>query len=93
MFFETLTTEKSATGHHLLEEDLPDPAHGLDEDDSVGAAPRGEEGDDGREADVHHEGGLPLQLELDVVREHPLLLVHPLHPQQDVGQQLKLKSS
>ena len=39
--------------------------------------------------DVHHEGGLPLQLELDVVREHPLLLVHPLHPRQDVGEELR----
>ena len=42
--------------------------------------------------DVHKEGGLPLELELNVVREHPLLLVHPLHPKQNVGQELKRRS-
>ena len=36
--------------------------------------------------EVKSEGGLPLELELDVVGEHPLLLVHPLHPQHDVRQ-------
>ena len=73
---------------YLLEEHLPDPAHGLDEDDAVGAAPRREGRDDGREFDVHRERRLPLQLELHVVGEHPLLLVHSLHPQQDVGEEL-----
>ena len=36
--------------------------------------------------EVKSECGLPLELELDVVGEHPLLLVHPLHPQHDVRQ-------
>ena len=43
----------SLFGCHLLEEDLPDPAHGFDEDDAVGAAPGGEEGDDGSEPGCH----------------------------------------
>ena len=41
---------------HLLEEDLPDPSDGFDEDDAVGAAPTGEQVDDDRQSGC--EGGV-----------------------------------